>query len=121
MKTFRKKTSKQNLYKEYVQILNGNLQLSFREAEVFSLLLRLNDEWPEVVASSNNILSTDIRKKIMNDTRITKTNLVKYINVLKEKKIIIPNETGDGWLMNETFVPYFTGGINETVFVLDAQ
>ena len=120
MKSFSKKTTKDNLYKEYVMILNGVLQLSYREAEVFALLLKLNDEWAEVVANSNNILSTDIRKKIMNDTRITKTNLVKYIRVLREKNILIPNEFG-GWSVNETFVPYFTGGINETVFILDAE
>ncbi len=120
MKTFRKKTSKENLYSEYVQILNGKLQLSFREAEVFALLLKVNNDWAEVVANTHNILSTDIRKKIMNETRITKTNLVKYIGILKEKKIILPNDEG-GWYMNETFVPYFTGGINETVFILDAE
>jgi hypothetical protein len=120
MKSFRKKTTKQNLYKEYVKILNGVLQLSYREAEVFAVLLRLNEEWAEVVANTHNILSTDIRKKLMNDTRITKTNLVKYINSLKDKNIIIPNEYG-GWYINETFVPYFTGGINETVFILDAE
>jgi len=119
MKSFTKKTTKQNLYKEYVKILNGVLQLSYREAEVFAMLLKLNDEWAEVVANSNNILSTDIRKKIMNDTRITKTNLVKYVGVLKDKNIIIANEFG-GWSINETFIPYFTAGINETVFILDA-
>ena len=84
MKTFQKKVKKDKLYDEYVKILNGELQLSFREAEVFSLLLRINDEWADVIASTNNILSTDIRKKIMEGTRITKTNLVKYINVLKD-------------------------------------
>lgn len=120
MKTFKKKVTKDKLYDEYVKILNGVLQLSFREAEVFSLLLRINDEWSEVVVSTNNILSTDIRRKIMDETRITKTNLIKYINVLKDKNIIVPNDKG-GWSINETFIPYFTGGINETVFILDAE
>jgi len=120
MKTFQKKVKKTNLYKEYVQIINGVLQLSFREAEVFSLLLKLNDELASLIADTGDILSTDIRRIVMKETRISKTNLVKYINALSSKNIIVrtPNNK---WQINETFVPKTIGDINEIVFILDIQ
>jgi hypothetical protein len=79
MKTFHKKISRKKVYKEYVSILNGNLQLSFREADVFAVLLQLNDEWHNMVVATNNILSTDVRRELMRETRIKKTNLARYI------------------------------------------
>jgi len=120
MKTFHKKIKKENLYKEYVQIINGLLQLSFREAEVFSLLLKLNDELANLIADTGDILSTDIRRIVMRETRISKTNLVKYINALSAKNIIVRG-ANHKWHINETFVPRTIGDINEIVFVLDTD
>jgi hypothetical protein len=120
MKTFHKRIAKENLYKEYVLIINGLLQLSFREAEVFSLLLKLNDELASFIADTGDILSTDIRRIVMRETRISKTNLVKYINSLSEKGIIVKGTNGK-WHINETFVPKTVGDINEIVFVLDTK
>jgi hypothetical protein len=120
MKTFHKKILKKNLYKEYVLIINGLLQLSFREAEVFSLLLKLNDEFANLIADTGDLLSTDIRRIIMRETRISKTNLVKYINALASKGILVRG-TNNKWHINETFVPITVGDINEIVFVLDTE
>ena len=120
MKTSQKKVKKENLYKEYVQIINGVLQLSFREAEVFSLLLKLNDDFSNLIANTGDVLSTDIRRILMKETRISKTNLIKYIDVLSAKNIIIKSPDGK-WSINETFVPSTIGGINEIVFILDTE
>lgn len=120
MKTFQKKVEKENLYKEYVQIINGVLQLSFREAEVFSLLLKLNNDLSNLIANTGDILSTDIRRILMKETRISKTNLVKYINVLSVKNIIV-RDTNGKWRINETFVPKVAGDINEIIFILDTK
>jgi hypothetical protein len=56
----------------------------------------------------------------MKETRVSKTNLVKYINVLSSKDIIVrgPNNK---WQINETFVPRTVGDINEIVFILDTK
>jgi hypothetical protein len=120
MKTFHKRISKENLYKEYVLIINGLLQLSFREAEVFSLLLKLNDQYANLIADTGDLLSTDIRRIVMRETRISKTNLVKYINILSNKNIII-RVADKKWKMNEQFVPQTIGDINEIVFILDTK
>lgn len=120
MKTFHKRIAKENLYKEYVSIINGLLQLSFREAEVFSLLLRLNDEFANLIADTGDLLSTDMRRIVMRETRISKTNLVKYINILAEKGILVRN-SNNKWRLNDVFVPMTVGDINEIVFVLDTK
>lgn len=100
---FRKKIEGKNSYKEYVRILNGILGLSNREMELFYLLLEINDKNKPVLGSYQNILSTDIRRAIMKETRVNKSNLVKYINALVDKKILIKTE--DGYILNEFFKP----------------
>jgi hypothetical protein len=103
MKTFRKKIRSKNSYKEYVRILNGILGLSNREMELFYLLLEINDTNKPVLGSYQNILSTDIRRAIMKETRVNKSNLVKYINALVDKRILIKSD--DGYILNEFFKP----------------
>jgi hypothetical protein len=106
MKSFRKKVSKNRVYREYVDILNGKLQLSLREADVLAVLLQLNAEWGSMVKEVGNILSTDVRRVLMRETLITKTNLARYITQLVDKGILVPSEDGK-LLLNEIFIPEF--------------
>ena len=107
MKAFKKKVSKNRVYREYVDILNGKLLLSYREADVLAVLLQLNAEWGSMVKETGNILSTDIRRVLMRETRITKTNLARYITALKKKDVLIVPSSG-GLIINETFIPEIT-------------
>jgi len=118
MKTFHKKISRKKLYKEYVNILNGNLQLSFRETEVFSVLLQLYVEWNSMIKTTNNILSTDVRRELMRETRIKKTNLARYIKGLSDKGILLPTENG-GYMLNELFIPDIQEDSCEVMFILE--
>lgn len=121
MKTqYRKKISKKKLYKEFVRVLNGLLQLSDREAEVLSLLMGIDAEWRPVlsVSGEKDILSTDSRKALMKETRINKNNLSRYIRTLKEKGLIAGNKE-TGYTVNPMFMPKSTAGIVEIIFILD--
>jgi len=120
MKAFRKRVKKESLYKEYVRVLNGLLQLSDREAEVFALLLQLDTEWKPVWKENKDILSTDMRKALMQKTLINKNNLTKYLTTLKEKGVLIMTYDG-GWEVHPTFVPDIVGDLTEIVFVLDSK
>ena len=104
MKTFRKKIKQKDVYKEYTRVLNGLLKLSDRELELFYLLLEIDDNKAPILGTENNILSTDTRKAIMNETRVNKNNLIKYINALVDKQILI--KTDDGYELNEFFKPF---------------
>ncbi len=103
MKTFRKKIKQKDVYKEYARILNGVLKLSDRELELFYLLLEIDDDKKPILNMENNILSTDTRKAIMHETRVNKNNLIKYINALVDKQILIKSD--DGYELNEFFKP----------------
>jgi hypothetical protein len=118
MKTFHKKINKKKVYKEYVNILNGNLQLSFREADVFAVLLQLHVEWNGMIVATNNILSTDVRRELMRETRIKKTNLARYIKGLSAKGILVPTEDG-GYMLNDMFIPDIKDNSCEIMFILE--
>lgn len=120
MKVYRKKIKKSKLYNDYVQVLNGVLQLSYRESEVFSLLLKINDEMKTFIEAQGDVLATDIRRIIIKETRISKTNLSKYLDVLKEKNILIP--LGEGkWGLNDVFIPEIIDDKVEIIFSLDCN
>ena len=106
MKSFKKKVSKNRVYREYVDILNGKLQLSLREADVLAVLLKLNAEWGSMVKETGNILSTDVRRVLMRETLITKTNLARYITSLTNKGILIRTDNGK-LMLNDIFIPEF--------------
>ena len=118
MKAFKKQVKKNRVYREYVDILNGKLQLSYREADVFAVLLQLNHEWGSMVKETGNILSTDIRRVLMRETMVTKTNLARYTTALKEKGILVTTEDG-GLKLNEDLVPDFEEDVCEVRFVLE--
>lgn len=125
MKVFKKKISRKKVYREYVDILNGKLNLSLREADIFAVLLQVHEEWGSMVKEVGNILSTDVRRQLMRETLVTKTNLARYITALKNKGVIV--DTPTGYMLNEMFIPDFNkdmrSGIKtyEVKFVLETE
>lgn len=118
---YTKKIQKQNLYKEFLNILNGLLRLSDREAELLALFMQLDAEWKSILGTTNkDILSTDYRRSILETMGISKTNLAKYIRKFKNKGILVENSLG-GIEVNSLFMPKETGGIIEVTFTLDTQ
>ena len=121
MKQFRKKVKKSNIYREYARVLNGILDLSPREMEIFSLLLRIDSEWrPILETDTKNILSTDNRRRIMRETHVNKNNLSKYISILKDRGLLIENAF-TGWEVTDQLSPAIIGGLLEIVFTLDLK
>lgn len=122
MKTqYRKKVNRKHLYKEFVRVLNGLLQLSERETEVLSLLMGIDANWyPVLENEKKNILSTDSRRALMKETRINKNNLTKYIGTLKDKGLLVGDQE-TGYYINPIFMPKETGGIVEIIFILDLE
>lgn len=119
MRAFRKTIKQKHLYKEYLNIINGILGLSGKEAEVFSLLIQLELEQKPVLGNKVDILSTTNRKAIMTETLINKNNLSKYISILKSKGLI--NKDKDGYFVNKMFIPEVDKNTIETLFVLEIE
>lgn len=95
MSVLKKTIKKKSLYREYVNLLNGLLQLSERELQLLSMFVKIDTEWtPKADKDTKDILSTDNRKLIMKETLINKNNLSKYIKKLRDKGLIIPTDDG---------------------------
>lgn len=104
-----RRVKRNNVFREYARVLNGILDLSPREMEVFSLLLRIDYEWrPVLPMDTKNVLSTDNRKKIMRETRVNKNNLTKYVSVLKNRGLVIETQQG-GWEVVPQLLPVLVG------------
>jgi len=115
MKAFKKSISKKHLFREYVNILNGLLQLSNKECEVLAILLQINYN----KTTLSDILHKDIRKYIMDELNIKKSNLSKYLSTLKEKGVI--SKDYKGHYINKMFIPDISDNTSETVFILDIK
>ena len=115
MKAFKKVVSKDKIFNEYVKILNGLLQLSGKECQVLSLLLQINYNKTEI----EDVLNKDIRKFIMKELNLKKSNLSRYLSSLKDKGVVMKDE--NGYYINNMFIPDITDNISETVFILDIK
>jgi DNA-binding transcriptional ArsR family regulator len=119
MKTFTKIIKSKDIYKEYIGILNGKLQLSGKEMEVLSLLLEIEMTKLPILGKKQDLLSTDNRRALMDETGITKTNLSKYLSELKDRGIIKKDE--EGHYINKMFIPDIEENKSETIFILNLK
>jgi len=108
----RKKVSNDSLYTEYVNILNGVLQLSNREAEVLSFILAIDGSGEKSINSKN------ARNAITQYLSISEPNLSKYLNTLKSKGLIV-RDPESKWVVNKYIRPDIVGGILEITITLD--
>ncbi len=119
MKLFRKTIKDKNIYKEYINIINGLLQLSGKECEVLYILLEIEATRPVILGKKQDLLSTDNRRALMEQTGINKNNLSKYLSVLKDKRILLKDDSGH--YINTMYVPKITDKVSETTFVLNLE
>jgi len=113
MNLLKKKVTKESLFSEYVKIINGVLQLSTRETEVFSFLL-----YEDSNGVTNNINAIEIRSKLTKELGISEANLSRYLTVLKGKGLMIRGQTGK-WVINDMIRPVIKNNTLELKFVLE--
>lgn len=114
MKLFlHKKVNKSSFYIDFVNILNGVLQLSPREAEVFSYLLFYGDNGYE-----NNVNHKAVRFNIINKLGISEANLSRYLNTIKTKGLIVRGESSK-WVINDNIKPSFVDSQIDVSFILN--
>jgi hypothetical protein len=112
----RKKVKSSSLYTEYINILNGVLQLSKRESEVLSFMLAADAN-----GEHENVNAKHIRQAIMNHLSISESNLSRYLNTLKSKGLLVRSPTNNKWIINENIRPDVTSGILELTITLDTN
>jgi len=110
----RKKVSKERLYTEYVNILNGVLQLSKRESEVLSFMLAVDAH------GEHSVNNTDARRALCTYLGISESNLSRYLNTIKSKGLLVRDENNK-WAINEHIKPTVVGDILEVSITLDSR
>jgi DNA-binding transcriptional ArsR family regulator len=115
MNLLRKKVSKDTLFSEYTKIVNGVLELSPRELEVFSFLLLADGEGERA-----NINNKVVRDRVTAKLNISAANLSRYLKVLRDKGLLIRNEKGK-WVLNDVIRPIITGNKVELKFILEVN
>ncbi|MFW5890659.1 MAG: hypothetical protein ACOCUI_00395 [bacterium] len=102
--------------------MNGLLNLSERECQVLSILLKLDAEWtPRMDSDYKNILSTDNRKILMRETLINKNNLSKYIKTLKSKGLIIEDDEKEVYEIQPMIKPNVMDNKARLSFILELE
>lgn len=96
-----KVVKKENIYKEYLRLVNGITKLTDKELEIVDCLLKIND-------LDDNILSTENRKKVQQECKANELNLNNHISNLK-KKLIIKEQEGI-LVLNDNIIPDYVNG-----------
>lgn len=96
---FYKKVDKDKFYLDFVNILNGVLQLSNREVEVLSYLFKADS-----VGFEDNVNDKKVRSIIKSDLGISEANLSRYLGTIKEKGLIIKSDKNK-WIINDNIKP----------------
>ena len=105
-----KTIKREGLYKEYLTLINGITKLTEKEKDIVEYLLVLNDLHDEV-------LSTENRKKVREQCKITELNLNNHISNLKKKGII--QDIKGVLTLNGHIVPNFINGCVVVVYRLN--
>jgi hypothetical protein len=115
---FTKVVKRKNLYGQIGKILNGVSELSPRQMQIFSILLKVDSEWRPILDNdTKNILNPIVRKAIMKDTKINKNNLSRYIAELKDKGLLVENDQG-GYEIKSGLRPMEQDNVLNIIFTL---
>lgn len=113
-----KTVNKTDLYREFIQALNGVLQLTDREQDLMINLIDIDINTPKLQDSDKNVVSTENRKYLRSITGITNDNLSRYLGKLKDKGLIVKGKTEDTWVVNPALIPEIIGDRVQLTIVL---
>lgn len=101
-----KQIEKKDLCSEFLNTLNGILDLPKRELQLLTLLVKLQIE-PQL--SNNNpedgVISAINRKYIEQETGVTPDNQSRYFKKFKELGYLVKGKFDRQWLVNQILIP----------------
>jgi hypothetical protein len=116
---FQKKVTQSNYVREYVRVLNGLLDLTPREMDVLTSMIKVDIAWVPRSSEIKDILSTDSRRIILRETNMGKSNFTKVINKLISIGLLVLS-TDSKYIINDLLKPKIDSkGKVEVRFVLD--
>lgn len=100
-----KTVNKGNLYYEYLNALNGILQLTNRELELLTKFVELDVNFTPIPDVSKNVANTDNRRMIKSTMGITPDNLSRYISKFKKEGLLVQGKAEDELVVNKILIP----------------
>lgn len=100
-----KTVNKGNLYYEYLNALNGILQLTNRELELLTKFVELDVNFTPIPSVSKNVANTDNRRMIKSTMGITPDNLSRYISKFKKEGLLVQGKAEDELVVNKILIP----------------
>lgn len=100
-----KTVPRRKVYFEYLQALNGILNLSYRELEVMAKLVEVDVNMVVNPGDSKNVINTQVRKMLMRELGFTPDNLCRLISKLKKMGYIKQGFAEDEWVVNKILIP----------------
>lgn len=100
-----KTVNKGNLYYEYLNALNGILQLTNRELELLTKFVELDVNFTPIRGVSKNVANTDNRRMIKSTMGITPDNLSRYISKFKKEGLLVQGKAEDELVVNKILIP----------------
>lgn len=103
-----------DLIPEFLNTLNGILDLTNRELDALIEIIKINSNNPK----NENVVSADIRKQICKNTGLTLDNLARYVVRFKKKGILVSGKSDGSILLNKAIVPEIIGDRVQITIVL---
>jgi hypothetical protein len=100
-----KTVNKGNLYYEYLNALNGILQLTNRELELLTKFVELDVNFTPIPGVSKNVANADNRRMIKSTMGITPDNLSRYISKFKKEGLLVQGKAEDELVVNKILIP----------------
>lgn len=113
-----KTVNKGNLYYEYLNALNGILQLTNRELELLTKFVELDVNFTPIPGVSKNVANTDNRRMIKSTMGITPDNLSRYITKFKNSGILVKGKIEDEVIVNKALIPEVIGDRVQITIIL---
>lgn len=116
-----KTVNKGNLYYEYLNALNGILQLTNRELELLTKFVELDVNFTPIPGVSKNVANTDNRRMIKSTMGITPDNLSRYISKFKSQGILMKGKAEDEVFVNKALIPEIIGDRVQITVILKVK
>lgn len=113
-----KTVSRTDLYREFLNSLNGILKLTDRELELLTTFIDIDVNTPKLPNVRKNVISTENRKYIKRTLGITPDNLSRYIAKFKQQGILRIGKADDEVMVSKALIPEIIGDRVQITIIL---
>ena len=113
-----KTVSRTDLYREFLNSLNGILKLTDGELELLTTFIDIDVNTPKLPNVRKNVISTENRKYIKRTLGITPDNLSRYIAKFKQQGILRVGKADDEVMVSKALIPEIIGDRVQITIIL---